>query len=73
MPPLINYKFEKQDADGLIPGGYLVFLLLGQVPGVRLDLIYWDLSSSERHEIRQSFRVAWEYEITFYFDDYSIC
>ena len=63
VPSLINYKIEKQDANGLIPDGYLVFLLLEQVPGVRLDSVYWDLSSSERQKIRRSFRIAWEYEV----------
>ena len=40
MPSLVNYKIEKQGTDGLVPGGYLVFLLLEQVPGIQLDSVY---------------------------------
>ena len=63
MPALFSYKIEKQTVDGLVPGGYLVFMLLEQVSGIRLDNVYWDLPASERQKIRQAFRVAWQYEI----------
>ena len=49
--------------DGLVPGGYLGFLLLQQVPGIQLDSVYWDLPPNERQRIRSAFQVAWEYEI----------
>jgi hypothetical protein len=63
MPALFGYKIKKQGMDGLVPGGYLVFLLLGHVPGIQLDSVYWGLPPDERQRIRLAFQVAWEYKI----------
>jgi hypothetical protein len=65
-PPLLGYKQEKQDDSGIIPGGFLCYLIWKPVDGLRLgtDSVkepYWTLSPLEREEIRETFRVAYEY------------
>ncbi|KAI9924868.1 hypothetical protein MW887_006725 [Aspergillus wentii] len=57
---LMHSSILKQDQTGLIPGGFLVFLLIERLPGVRLDTCFWDYDRSERDAIRSAFRTAWE-------------
>lgn len=61
--PALGCKKLMQDTNGMVPGGYIVFLLLGDVQGVQLShSTYWNLEFLEREEIRLAFRIAWEYE-----------
>lgn len=65
-PPLLAYKQEKQDESGIIPGGFICYLIWKPADGLRLgtDSVkepYWTLSPPERAEIREAFRVAYEY------------
>lgn len=58
----MGYKIDRQGRDELVPGGYMVYMLLGKVPGVQLDTVYWSMSAEVREKIRGLFRVALEYE-----------
>ncbi|KAJ9314530.1 hypothetical protein DTO271D3_5268 [Paecilomyces variotii] len=60
-PSLLDYKYEKQDDFGPVPGGFILYLLMNELPGVRLtDDGFGNLERAERDKIRQSFKVAWE-------------
>ncbi|GAM35586.1 hypothetical protein TCE0_017f04034 [Talaromyces pinophilus] len=61
VPQLLNWKREKQDNNsGPVPGGYLVYLVLQNLPGVRLSCEdYWNFSGTQREEIREAFKVAY--------------
>lgn len=60
VPRLLNWKRVKQDNLGPIPGGYLIYLVLQNLPGVRLSREdYWNLSEAQREEIREAFKVAY--------------
>ncbi|KAI9927162.1 hypothetical protein MW887_003545 [Aspergillus wentii] len=59
-PRLMGYKIDRQGRDELVPGGYMVYMLLGKVPGVQLDTVYWSMSPEVREKIRGLFRVALE-------------
>lgn len=65
-PPLLAYKQEKQDEFGIVTGGFLCFLIWKPLNGLRLGIDsmeepYWSLSPSERADIRDAFKVAYEY------------
>lgn len=61
-PPLINWKREEQNGNGHVPGGFIVYLVTEELPGKRLSRdAYWNLSSKERNEIRDAFKVAFMY------------
>ncbi|KAI7972651.1 hypothetical protein EIK77_009114, partial [Talaromyces pinophilus] len=61
VPQLLNWTREKQDNNsGPVPGGYLVYLVLQNLPGVRLSCEdYWNFSGTQREEIREAFKVAY--------------
>ncbi|KAJ9359018.1 hypothetical protein DTO280E4_4881 [Paecilomyces variotii] len=59
-PSLLDYKDEKQDDFGPVPGGFILYLLMNELPGVRLTDDFWNLERAERDKIRQSFKAAWE-------------
>jgi hypothetical protein len=61
-PKLLGYKTTTQDKTGLVPGGFVIWLVWEMVPGLRLgskDIFgshaFWDLDDGEREEIRQHF------------------
>lgn len=61
-PPVINWKRETQYQDDLVPGGFVVYLVTGELPGILLTRdAYWDFTSEKRHEIREAFKKAYEY------------
>lgn len=67
-PDLIGYRnSDKQDDDGLVPGGYIVYLATTLVPGISLgpEVIgnnqYWHFSVDIRESIREAFKVAYLY------------
>ncbi|KAN0067302.1 hypothetical protein V8E54_014565 [Elaphomyces granulatus] len=65
-PTLLGYKEEKQDNSGLVPGGYVCYLLWNLFDGIRLgtgSLInppFWSLPRAERDEVRKGFEVAYK-------------
>jgi hypothetical protein len=68
-PELLASKHETQPNDGMVPGGFIFFLLFSEMPGVALaekdqpleESLYWAQSPSTRSLIRQAFRNAWQY------------
>lgn len=61
-PNLVAWKQEKQDESGLVPGGFILFMVMGELPGCRLNSdIFWKLPRQERDDIREAFQVAWKY------------
>lgn len=59
-PKLLKYKQDRQDRDMSVPGGYIVYILMDRLPGVRLN-DFWARDATERQEIRDAFKVAYEY------------
>ena len=68
-PELLASKHETQPNDGMVPGGFIFFLLFSEMPGVALaekdqtleESLYWAQFPSTRSLIRQAFRNAWQY------------
>lgn len=62
-PKLIGYKTGSQDRSGLVPGGFIIWLVWEIVPGLRLGDRYgadpfWGLESYEREQVRAAFMEA---------------
>lgn len=56
---LYGYKKSKQNDSGLVPGGYILYLLVQKYPGVSLtEDSFWQLSLPERDEIRQALKAT---------------
>lgn len=61
-PQLINYKREIQNDHGRVPGGFIVYLVTAELPGIRLSSEeYWKFSKEKRQEIREAFETAYKY------------
>ena len=68
-PKLPASKHETQPNDGMVPGGFIFFLVFSEMPGIALarkdqprkESLYWAQSSSTRSVIRQAFKNAWQY------------
>ncbi|KAL1979810.1 hypothetical protein VTN96DRAFT_5096 [Rasamsonia emersonii] len=62
-PTLLGYKKDKQDEDGFVPGGYIFYLLMIRLPGIRLghniemDALFWTLPDTTRDDIREAFKL----------------
>ncbi|OQD65151.1 hypothetical protein PENPOL_c006G02370 [Penicillium polonicum] len=59
-PKLLGYKFGTQDRSGLVPGGFIIWLVWEIVPGLRLGDSngadsFWGLKSFEREQVRSAF------------------
>ena len=59
-PQLLGYKIDKQDRSGLVPGGFMIWLVWEIVPGLRLGDSngaepFWALDSHEREQVRLAF------------------
>lgn len=59
-PKLFGYKFGTQDRSGLVPGGFIIWLVWEIVPGLRLGYSngvdsFWGLESFEREQVRLVF------------------
>jgi len=67
-PKLLASKHETQPNDGMVPGGFIFFLVFSEMPGIALarkdqprkESLYWAQSSSTRSVIRQAFKNAWQ-------------
>jgi hypothetical protein len=62
-PKLLGYKFGTQDRSGLVPGGFIIWLVWEIVPGLRLGDSngadsFWGLESLEREQVRSVFLKA---------------
>ena len=59
-PILVDSFQDKQTANMCVPGGFLLFLLMTYFPGVPVP-DFRTRSLEERENIRQAFRIAYEY------------
>ena len=67
-PKLLGYRISTQDADDLVPGGYIIFLVWEKVQGESLDSKYfWSLPYTKRKVIRDNFKKAYKF-VTEYID-----
>lgn len=62
-PKLLGYKTGTQDRSGLVPGGFIIWLVWEIVPGLRLGDHngagpFWSLESDERERVCLSFLKA---------------
>jgi hypothetical protein len=65
-PKLLGYKVGTQGPQDLVPGGFIVYVLMEKLPGYCLGRdAFWDLDESERADIRQKFKTAWMYVPSF--------
>ena len=56
VPHLVTWKKSTQSADGVNPGGYVMYTVMTKVPGNTLwDLGYWSLPTALRSDIQQTF------------------
>lgn len=61
-PKLLAHKKVKQDADGPVPGGFMLYMTMDRLPGVPLSsLDFWGLGRADRDNIRRAFKVALTY------------
>lgn len=61
-PALLGYRIDKQDANDLVPGGYIMYLVWEKVPGDPLDIdVFWSLPYNERKSIRDKFKEAYSF------------
>jgi len=58
-PVLVDFKHALQNSKGPLPGGYMTFTVMTQVPGDSLhNLHFWSMPAEERNEIADRFMVA---------------
>lgn len=66
-PILRNSRTAKQGGDGLVPGGWMIYMLIEPAPGIPLGYVeggleyYWCLPDEVREEIMRAFQSAWWY------------
>lgn len=61
VPKLLCYKEGVQDQDGIVPGGYVTYLVWDKVPGEPLNTqTFWNLDLPSRQAIRAQFRNVYE-------------
>ena len=58
-PTLLAWKHERQNDDMWLPDGYIVYILMNKLPGIRIENIK-SLPCQERDELRKSFKDAWQ-------------
>lgn len=63
VPTLLAYKEGKQGNDGVVPDGYITYVVWDKVPGKSLNQDqFWDIESGPlREAVRAKFRDVWEY------------
>lgn len=60
VPKLLGYREGKQAEDGIVPGGYITYVVWEQVPGEPLrPEFFWGLDLESRQAIRDKFREAY--------------
>ncbi|PLB48743.1 hypothetical protein P170DRAFT_425767 [Aspergillus steynii IBT 23096] len=61
LPRCLGMKEIKQDILGLVPGGYMSYLLWEMLPGIRLnEKRFWSFDKAERDAIREAFTPAYK-------------
>ncbi|KAJ5543440.1 hypothetical protein N7461_009443 [Penicillium sp. DV-2018c] len=61
VPRFLGYSERKQEEHGLVPGGYVKYLVWEKVPGDSLTKeFFWSLDFPVRADIRIEFRAAYE-------------
>ena len=58
-PSLLAWKKEIQSQDMWIPQGFIVYILMNKLPGMRIDWIE-QLPQQERNDFREGFKRAWQ-------------
>lgn len=59
VPTLLSYREGQQDEDGIVPGGYITYVVWEKVPGEPLSPEeFWELDLESRQAIRDTFREA---------------
>ncbi|KAJ6182900.1 hypothetical protein N7485_001542, partial [Penicillium canescens] len=59
VPEVRGYQTSKQEADDLVPGGYIIYLVWEEVSGCSLDPEYfWGVPYNKRQAIRENFKKA---------------
>jgi hypothetical protein len=62
LPHLVAWRKAKQKSDGLVPGGYIIYIMMTLMPGENLlDLKFWSMTEEEREEIRAAFLLVIKY------------
>lgn len=64
-PHLLAWKQGRQNSDSGVPGGYIVYMVMGVVPGERIVNVFRELGREERGEFRRGFKEAWLYVFFF--------
>ena len=68
-PKLLGYQISKQDANDLIPRGYIIYLLLEKFRGYPLEFEkFGSLLLGKRNLIRVKFKVAYMFIIRYNYD-----
>ncbi|GIC92738.1 uncharacterized protein Aud_009209 [Aspergillus udagawae] len=61
VPRFLGHAERIQGEDGLLPGGYVRYLVWEKVPGEPLtEEFFWDLDDTARKDIRSKFRAAYK-------------
>ncbi|KAJ6104746.1 hypothetical protein N7523_011066 [Penicillium sp. IBT 18751x] len=61
VPRFLGHAVSTQGDDGLLPGGYIRYLVWEKVPGEPLTAeFFWGLDGAVRKDIRDKFRAAYE-------------
>jgi hypothetical protein len=70
VPKVRGYQTSKQEADDLVPGGYIVYLVWEEVSGCSLDPEYfWGVPYNKRQAIRENFKKAFRFVTRYLFHD----
>jgi hypothetical protein len=65
-PTLVRVINAKQDNDGMVPTGFITYILMTWCPGVPLvEKDYYSKPKEEREAIRHAFKKAWKYVISY--------
>ncbi|KAL4949888.1 hypothetical protein BDW69DRAFT_66960 [Aspergillus filifer] len=61
-PHIWVHEVSLQDNDGIVPGGFIHYILMDYVWGRELNWdVFWSLSYEERSNVCDAFRLAWLY------------
>lgn len=61
VPDLLCYQEQVQGQDGIVPGGYITYIVWDKVPGESLSpQTFWNLDLASRQEIRSQFRIVYQ-------------
>ncbi|KAL3462100.1 hypothetical protein BJX64DRAFT_288641 [Aspergillus heterothallicus] len=59
-PRIRTQETKVQDDSGIVPGGFLFYVLQDRAPGVQLsDELFWSYDRQERDQIREAYKEAW--------------